>query len=120
MEMVAPGFAFDAEAPRIVRTAPEAALHFRADAHIFQLYLMGDGDAVGDELAVFVSIDCREIKIEDDAAAVRAQWQDQVRVHDTLVKVDHQIRKDPPVIGVAAGADLADRGIKGRLEGARL
>ena len=51
-------------------------------------------------------LSCAEIEIEDHATSIRACRQDQVRVHHSLIGVDHEIREDPPVVR-HAGPHLA-------------
>src|SRR5947209_8735938 len=49
MEMMAGDFASDAETAAAIGAAPEAALDFLADSHVFPLNLVRDRDAIGHE-----------------------------------------------------------------------
>src|SRR5437667_11211444 len=111
MEMITGPLAANAEAARAIGPAGQAALDLFADREVLDLYLMRHGNALGHELLSLRALGPGEIKIEDDAAAVGTERQNEVRVHHALVDVDHEIGKDPPVVGVVAATHAGRRGV---------
>src|SRR2546430_870442 len=78
MKVIARRFTFHAESTRIVRPALQAALHFRADFHVLALDLFADRHALGDESSPCIPFRVREVEIEHNPAALRAERQYEV------------------------------------------
>src|SRR5579862_195435 len=101
MEKVFSSFTLYREPASPVGTRCEALLHGLANGDILVLYFVA-----GCDTGVVVVVSRRryigEVKIEENAAHVRPKRQDQVRVHDTFVDIDHEIGVDPEVPGAIA------------------
>src|SRR5678816_2430621 len=119
MEEVLTRLAPNRESASAVCARPETALHGLADGDVLFL----DGAADGDARAVLLrlrSLELGEVEIEDDPRAIDREGDDEVRVHHSLVNVDHEVRIQPEVVRALAAADLRDRLVDARLHRARL
>src|SRR5262245_41641323 len=104
MEMITGVLTLDAEAAGVKSAAGQAALDLLAAAHVFTLNLVRPFEAFRAKLTV----GCGEIAIENYAAAVGSERQHDVGVHQTVVHIKHEIRKDEPVLRLP-GANIACR-----------
>src|ERR1700733_1006474 len=95
------GFTTQREPPCSVCARLQTALNGFADTEIFILHPRSDGHAL---LVVFKALlaDVPEIEIEDDTAVIDINWDHEIRVHVTLVAVDHQVGILPEIPGAMA------------------
>src|SRR5208283_1829198 len=85
-----------------IRSRVQAALHGFANPDVLIIHPLADGDtlpvALGGGVALVI-----EVEIEDHGAAINAFGQHKVRVHVTLVEIDHEVGILPEVPGAVAG-----------------
>src|ERR1019366_1386854 len=98
---------------RAVRPRMQPALHRLADAHVFVIHAFAHGDALA------IALGCRlahvvEVKVEDHGAAVNAIGQNEVGVHVSPVKIDHEVGILPEVPCAIALASCRGRRIDSR------
>src|SRR5262245_37758463 len=89
------------EPPRRVRARLEAALNRFADRHVFILNPLRDGDAREVALTGLLR-DVGEIEIEDDLRPINSERDDEVRVHHSFVRVEHEVGVEPVVKSAVA------------------
>src|SRR5262249_14658614 len=107
VEMVDAAFAADTVTTSVERPTLKPALDLLPDFSVFLLYSIGHCNALGHELVGIFALTRREVEIKNHAAAIGAERQHQIGVHDPFVDVHHEVGKDPGVIGAGAGAHLA-------------
>src|SRR5262245_8017410 len=89
-----------------VRARFEAALDRFADRYIFILDSLSDSDAR--EIAFARPLgNFSEIEIEDDLRSVYTERENEVRIHHSLVAVDHEVGIDPVIESAVAFAYVA-------------
>lgn len=100
MEEVLAGLAAHGKASGDVGAGAEAALYGIADGHVFVLNFFADSDALAIVRAGGFG-DIGEVIVEDYGALVDGERDDEIRVHDTFVGVDHEIGIEPEIEGAA-------------------
>src|SRR5215475_3210588 len=110
MEQLLSGLATDRETPGTVGARLESALHIRADAQIFVLHTVADGNALRVVLATRLA-HVTEIEIEDDPAVVDVERQNEIRVHVAFVAIDHEVWILPEIPSAIAFASVAGGGV---------
>ena len=86
----------------------QAPLDGLADGDILVLNLITDGDA-GRIVLLLLRRNVSEVKVEDDAAFIGTEGQDEVGIHYALIDIDHEIGIKPEVSGsisLASGRNL--------------
>jgi len=79
----------------------QAALNILADAEVFVLYAVTDSDALRVVLTPGLA-DVFEVEIENYAAMIDVERDDQIGVHVPRIAVDHEVRILPEVPGSIA------------------
>src|SRR5438270_10016149 len=106
MEQLFSGFAPHREAARAVGPRFQAALHVLANSQIFILHFIADVHRFNVVRTLGLA-HIAEIEIEDYGAMISINWNDIVRVHISLVAIDHHVRilpEIPRTIALASGS----------------
>src|SRR5437667_5198722 len=98
------GFSPDGKAAGCVGARGEAALHGLADGRIFLLDAIACFDA-GNVASARGFGNIGEVEIENNIRLIDGTRNNQIRVQRGLVAVDHEVRIEPVVKGLAAGCD---------------
>ncbi len=101
------GFAADGETSCDVSAGTEASLDGIADGFVFILNFFADFDASLIFLFGFLA-DVGKIVVEDDGAFIHGERDNEIRVHNAFIGVEHEIRIDPKIEGTALtrGGDI--------------
>jgi len=107
MKKVFAGFAAHGKATGDVCAGAEAALDGITNSFVFVLHFFADFYA-GLIFLFGLFADVRKVVVEDNRAFVDSEREDEIRVHDSFVGVEHEIRIDPEIksAALARGGDV--------------
>src|SRR5688572_33379594 len=97
MKQMLAGFASDGKSPRLVSARVQTPLDRLTDRHILVLNTLAHFDTREIALPRLLATDIRKVKIENDFCLVHPARHDEVRIHQAVVPVDHEVWINPIV-----------------------